>query len=63
MSVQNSNSKISARPELANSNPHEYQLHLTGYCVKEGYLHYSYVLEDGKNVRKIIHCDFCLSKK
>ena len=75
MPVQNSNSKISARPDLAmNLLQSLYQLHLTAYCVKTGSLHFSYILKNGllgkylvitpkKPKLKILHRNFCLSNK
>ena len=46
--VQNSNSKYSARPDLAILSYFKslYQLHFTAFCVKKGNLHLSHVLED-----------------
>ena len=46
MHVQNSNSKISAHPDLANQLGQIliYQLHLVAYCVKKFDLHFNHVL-------------------
>ena len=49
MPVRNSNSKISAHPDLVNSYIYFkslYQQHLTAQCVKKGNLHFSHVPED-----------------
>ena len=48
MPVQNSNSKISASPDLATDLLQIliYQLHLMAYCVKKSSLHISLVLKD-----------------
>ena len=48
MSAKNSNSKISAYPDLAyNLLQILIQLHLIVFCVKKSNLHFSYVLKDG----------------
>ena len=76
MPVQNSNFKTCACPDLASQllllSP--YQLHLIACCVKKGNLHISHVIEDGlletylvdtlkKSKLKILHRNFCVSKK
>ena len=49
MPVQNSNSNISARPDLATNLLQILilALHLKAYCVKKANLHFSYVLKGG----------------
>ena len=77
MPVQNTNIKISARPDLATNLLHiltKIRLELIAYCVKKGTFHFNHVLEDGllgkyfvitplKSKLKILPRNFCLSKK
>ena len=73
MPVQNSNFKISDRPDLA-TNLLQILIPATIYCLKKGKIHFHYVLEDGllgkylvitpqKSKLKNLHRNVCLSKQ